>query len=645
MRPSTAFRSATSAVASLRMLFHRAIAACHEGGVRLLARRFRRWWDHQWASYRPSKAYQRWISENTPSQAELREQRAWSRALQNPTRITLVCPLYHTPIEILKQTIQSVQQQTYPHWQLCLAVSEQESPDLWRTVDQLVAADPRIQVVPLKENQGIAASTNAAITAANADWVGFLDHDDLLAPHALYSVANYLGDHPECDLVYTDEDLLSANGGFRKSPMLKPGWSPEMLLSFNYICHFVVMQKALLQKVGGLRAAYDGAQDWDLLLRVAEQTEEIHHLPQILYHWRESRGSTAGQSGAKPYIAKAQEAVHCDCLTRRQIAAKPAQNRLGHFRLDWDSILDVRVSIIIPNRNQPHLIRKVVEGVLYETAYQNTEIIIVDNQSTDPEVLRLYKKWQADKRVQVLAFEECFNYSKACNRGAAVATGEFLLFLNNDVHVIDPNWLSELLGWARQPGVGVVGGHLIYPDGRTQHAGIALGLYELAGHMFSAAPPETTSPFGMAEWLRNVSAVTGACQLIRHSLFESLAGYDEGFRIVYSDLDLCLRASLLGHRIVYTPYSRLIHHECSTREPGNNLADARRFAHRLLSYGVQTDRYYHQALSAFARCPQFKSQLSPNVAGNLLEQVQQLSQSSEEELPGIESPCAQLSWE
>lgn len=645
MQVLTKFRKATTALEPLRALLGRAVTAYHDGGMHLLARRFRRWWDHKWTCYRPSKAYQRWIIENSPSDAELLHQRASYNTKLPPIPISIVCPIHNTPIDILKQTIQSVQQQTYPHWQLCLAISEKESRDLWQTVLQFVAADSRIQAVPLKENQGIAASTNAALRAAHADWVAFLDHDDLLAPHALYSVADYLGQHPECDLVYTDEDLLSANGGFRKSPVLKPDWSPEMLLSFNYICHFIVVRKVLVEKVGGLRPAYDGAQDWDLLLRVAEQTDQIHHLPQILYHWRESRASTAGRPGAKPYIAQAQEAVLRDCLARRQISAKPARNRSGHFRLDWDGTEDLPVSVIIPNRNQPQLIAKIVKGLLYNTACQNTEIIIVDNLSTDPEVLKLYKTWQGTERIKVIGYEEPFNYSEACNRGAAAATGEFLLFLNNDVQVIHPTWLTELLGWAKQPGVGIVGGHLLYPDGRSQHAGVVLGLYELAGHMFSAAPPETSSPFGMAEWLRNVSAVTGACQLVRRSLFESLGGYDEGFRIVYSDLDLCLRASLLGHRIVYTPYCRLIHHECSTREPGNNLADARRFAQRLLSHGIKTDRYYHPALSAYGRCPQFKSRMSQNVAENIIVQMHRLSQSSEDAPALVDAAFARLSWE
>jgi GT2 family glycosyltransferase len=573
------------------------------------------------------------MAENAPTLAELSEQRALSLAQNNPRRISIVCPVYNTPTEILKQTIQSVEQQTYPHWELCLAVSERESAELWRMLNRLADSDPRIRVVPLKENQGIAESTNAAINASLGDWVAFLDHDDLLAPHALYLVADHLNQHPECDLVYTDEDLLSFNGRICKSPTLKPDWSPEMLLAFNYICHFVVIRRKLIEKAGGLRPEYDGAQDRDLLLRIAEQTVEIHHIPEILYHWRESKSSTAGRLCAKSYVAVAQEAVLQDCLVRRGIEATVSRTRFGHYRMHWCETEDICVSIVIPNRNQPNLIRKAVEGVLYRTRHKNTEIIIVDNQSSDPEVLKLYENWEAKGQIKVVDYGEPFNYSKACNLGAARASGEFLLFLNNDIQVLQYDWLTELLGWAKQPGVGVVGGHLLYPDGRTQHAGIVLGLFELAGHVFSGALPEAVSPFGMAEWLRNVSAATGACQLVKRSLFESLGGYDEEYQIVYSDIEFCLRASAEGYRTVCTPHCRLIHHECSTRRPGNNHADAKRFAQMLLLRGVAKDRYYHQALSAFGRCPQFKSGNSRNVADNLCEQIEKLVESAESGAP------------
>ncbi len=360
-----------------------------------------------------------------------------------------------------------------------------------------------------------------------------------------------------------------------------------------------------------------------MLLRIAEQTERIHHIPQILYHWRELSTSTASHLDAKPYVLAAQKAVLQDCYNRRGIAAVVERNRYGHYQPIWKKLSNPLVSIIIPSRNQPKLIRQLLHGLLSRTLHRNLEIVIVDNQSTDPSVFAYYSELKAEARVRVIEYAKPFNYSAACNRGAAVANGEYLLFLNNDIEIVHENWLDELLGWGEQPDVGIAGGHLLYPDGRTQHAGVVLGLYELAGHVFSLANPETSSPFGMAEWTRNVSAVTGACQLMRRSTFQSLGGYDETYTLVYSDLDLCLRIHQLGLRVVYAPSCRLIHHECATREPGNNKADTLKFAEILRQYKISEDPYYHPALSAHGRVPQLKSQASVNVHDNLAIQLQQ----------------------
>ena len=616
------------------------MTAYQEGGIKLLGQRFHRWWDHQQGRVLRSKDYQRWINENAFSPAELASQREWANSRSSRQLISLVCPLHRTPIEVLEQTVQSVLEQTYPYWELCLTISREDSFELRKKVLEFADQDSRIQLIPLEKNQGISANTNAAVNVASGEWVGFLDHDDLLAPNALCAMAQHLDRNPKCDLIYTDEDVISANGRFRRSPMLKPDWSPEMLLHFNYICHFVVTRKTLIQKVGGLRPCTDGAQDWDLLLRITELSNRIHHIPHILYHWRTSKSSTAGHLEAKPYVAMAQETVLRDCFERRGIVADVERKRFGHFRPKWKPINEPLVSIIIPNRNQPKLIQQIVDGILYETAYQNAEIIIVDNQSTDPLVLKLYKAWQRRNPLKVANFPEPFNYSRACNLGAAKAKGEYLLFLNNDVEVIDPDWLSELLGWGMQPDVGIVGGHLIYPNGCTQHAGVVLGLYELAGHMFAGSPPETTSPIGRAEWTRNVSAVTGACQLVKRSLFESIGGYDEQYHLVYSDVDLCLRIRDQGLRVVYTPHCKLIHHECATRKPGNNPADARRFARTLVRVGITNDPYYHHALSAHSRCPQLKPKGTRNVGGNLTERLKQTLADFASEPVTVESEVA-----
>ncbi len=602
-------------------LLRRARAAYGEGGLGVVRRRFRRWLEHRLAQRFPSRSYKRWIAGHSPSPAELRRQRDWSESLPDPIRISLVCPLHRTPAAIFQQTLASVQNQSYPFWELCLTLAEEDTPELRAAVREAAERDSRIRVIALVENRGISGNTNAALAAATGSWIGFLDHDDLLAPQALYAVAYHLTENPNCDLVYSDEDLLSAGGKFRKTPVLKPDWSPEMLLHFNYICHFVVVRKTLVEQAGGLRAEYDGAQDWDFLLRVTELTDRIAHLPEILYHWRELPTSTAAHVDAKPYVIEAQQAALKDCFQRRGIEADVQAARYGHYRPEWRIDAAPLVSIIIPSRDQPRLIRRAVAGILDNTRYLNTEIVIVDNGSTDPDVLGYYREWQSRGQIRVVDFPVAFNYSAACNRGAAAARGEYLLFLNNDVEILRDDWLDELVGWGQQPGVGMVGGHLIYPDGRTQHAGIVLGLFGLAGHAFYQSEPETFSPFGLAEWTRNVSAVTGACQLISRDLFESLGGFDENYKLLYSDIDLCLKVRNRGRRIVYTPYCRLVHHECSTRPPRENAEDAQYFARQLEKWNAAGDPYYHPALSAHSVVPQLVTTTGSNVAANLAVQI------------------------
>ncbi len=604
-------------------LLQRTRAAYREGGIPIVGRRLRRWLEHRLARRFPSQAYQNWIADNTPSPEELRQQSEWPKNRSDKTQFSLVCPLFQTPVSVLKQLVESVQNQSYPYWELCLTLCEQEAPELHTAVGQLAQSDPRIRVIRLTENRGISENTNAAISEARGQWIGFIDHDDLLAPQALYAVAHHLEQDPECDLIYSDEDLLSADGKLRKTPVLKPDWSPEMLLTFNYICHFAVVRKELVKEIGGLRAEYDGAQDWDLLLRAAELTTRIAHIPEILYHWRELPTSTAATVEAKPYVIEAQKAALKDCLNRRGIPAEVKPANYGHYRMQWNIEHLPLVSIIIPSRDQPQLICRAVAGLLEHTSYQNIEIVIVDNGSSDPEVLNQYQKWQSRSQIRVVNFPKPFNYSAACNRGAAVASGEYLLFLNNDVEILHEDWLHELVGWGRLPGVGIVSGHLSYPNRNTQHAGIVLGLFGLAGHLFHQSEPETFTPFGLAEWTRNVTAVTGACQLISRDLFETLEGFDEKYTLLYSDIDLCLKARCLGLRIVYTPYCRLVHHECSTRPARENLKDAEYFAERLEKWNITGDPYFHPALSAYATEPQLRTKTGLNTSANLAAQLSQ----------------------
>lgn len=599
-------------------LIQRAYATFHEGGVSLVVRRLRRWIQHRYSRLFPSHAYQRWIEENSPTDKELRQQREWANTTPEKLLISIVCPVYRTPVNILKETIQSVLNQTYPYWELCLTLCDDESPELKNVISQFANEDRRIHIVGLEKNRGISENTNSALEEVQGTWISFLDHDDLLAPNALYAVAKHITDQPNCDLVYSDEDLLSSTGRFRRSPNFKPAWSPEMLVHFNYICHFVAVRRDVLQRVGGLRSEVDGAQDWDLLLRISEQTQRIHHIPKVLYHWRELSTSTAGQLDTKPYVVSAQKKVVQDTLRRRGISAQVDVLRNGHVHPCWELSKSPLVSVIIPNRDQPHLIRQVVTGILEDTDYPNVHIVIVDNQSTHPDVLAYYASLKQRNQATVVNYPHPFNYSAACNRGAKAALGDYLLFLNNDIEITKKDWLKELVKWALDPGVGMVGPHLLYPNGRTQHAGLVLGLFGLVGHNYYQCSREADSPFGSAEWVRNVTAVTGACQLVSRQLFNQLDGYDEDYRLLYSDVDLCLRIRQQGSRIVYTPHSQLIHHEAATRKSRKeDEKDAQRFAELLAKLEIQVDPYYNSSLSARSTIPQLRFKPELNTAENL----------------------------
>ena len=501
--------------------------------------------------------------------------------------------------------MQGLSAQTYPNWQLCLALADDEPASLQKLVARLAQADSRVKVARIRTNQGISRSSNAALGIATGDFIGLLDHDDLLAPFALYEVARVLDARPECDLIYSDEDKLSADGRERSLPVIKPDFSPEMLLGHNYLCHFTVVRRSLVEAVGGFRSHYDSAQDWDLYLRIAQRTQNIQHIPACLYHWRAAPTSCASGLAAKPDALESQRRVIEDHFARQGTLAQARIEPNGTFRVTWPLPALPRVSVIIPNRDKPELIRRSMAGLLEETDYSDLEIVIVDNGSTDPATLACYERLRA-RGVTIVPFPESFNYSAMCNAGARAASGELLLFLNNDTEVLHADWLMEMVRWAQRPGIGVVGAQLLFPDGSIQHAGMVLGMRTLCGHVFHRASPEHGSAWGGSQWYRNLLAVTGACQLVSRAVFDEIGGFDEGYRVGYSDVVLCLEAWRAGYRNLYTPYARLIHHECSTRERVDPVDDARRFAGYLQGIRLLSDPYYNELLAAESQAPELQ---------------------------------------
>lgn len=541
-----------------------------------------------------------WLAAHDPEPRELAEQRRWTPASRPAPVLSLLVPLYHTRREWLVELVESVRAQTYRGWELCLAVADDEDPALVRRVHDLAALDPRIRPVRLASNRGISAATNAALAEASGNYVAFVDHDDRLAPDALYEVARLLDRQPETDVVYSDEDYLSANGQRRYRPRLKPAWSPELLAGYNYVGHLLVVRRRLVLDLGGLRGECDGAQDWDLVLRLAEHTDRVGHVPRVLYHWRAVPGSSALEHAAKPWALAAQRRAVGDHFARRGLAPRVEPQPSGVQRVSWPLAQRPLVSLIVPTRDQLRHVRRLVSDLSERTEYAPLEILLVDTGTSDPAVRALYEDWQRRLPLRVLDCPGPFNFSRACNQGAAAARGEILGFLNNDLEARDPEWLTELVRWAQLPEIGLVGAQLDYPGGGIQHAGVAIGGRTLGWHLFRHLRAETWTPLGPSHTYRNVSALTGACQVLRREVFEELGGYDEAFELCYSDFALALSAERAGYRNLVTPYARLVHHECATRRPldAREQRDAVRFAALLTAWNAWEDRYYPQALTA-----------------------------------------------
>jgi glycosyltransferase involved in cell wall biosynthesis len=484
--------------------------------------------------------------------------------------ISVVMPVYAVAPDLLEAAIASVQGQLYPHWELCIADDASPGEAVWTTLQRLAASDPRIKAVRRPTNGNICAATNSALTLATGEFVALMDHDDLLSPRALYEVAALIQDHPDADLIYSDEDKIDA-AGQRYEPHFKTGWNPELLLAQNMVSHLGVYRRALIEAGGGLREGFEGSQDYDLALRIAEATTpaRIHHIPWPLYHWRQSGGpETFSQAQMDRCAAAAQRAV-------AEHLARTGQPVSSVARMDdtpgWVTVRRAipeprpMVSVIVPTRDRADLLAACVEGVL-KSGYGPLELLVVDNGSVEPETLALFARLSGESRVRVLNAPGPFNFSALNNRAAAEARGEILLLLNNDISMPAPGWLEALVAQAVRPSVGAVGARLLYPDGRVQHAGVALGLGGVAGHVGHFAPGETAGYFGHLKSARNVSAVTAACLALRKTVFDQVGGLDsENLAVAFNDIDLCLRIRAAGYDIIFEPACELIHHESASR--------------------------------------------------------------------------------
>ncbi|MBJ6764045.1 glycosyltransferase [Myxococcaceae bacterium JPH2] len=503
-----------------------------------------------------------WCARREPG--EIAAAREGVARLERRPLVSLVTPVYDTPEPYFRECLASVRAQLYAEWEWVLVDDASPAPHVARMLREAAASDSRIRVVSLERNGGIARATNAGLADARGEFVGFLDHDDTLAPHALAEAVLAFAAEPSFDVVYSDEDRLDSEGR-RTAPFFKPDWSPDLLRSVNYICHFVVARRSLLESVGGLREGFDGSQDYELLLRLSEATRGIGHVPRLLYHWRANPASFSSQSAGLARATEAGVRALREHLGRTGESAEVSSPVPTQYRVRYAVRGAPKVSIVVPFKDRPDLLDTLVTSLLGLTAYPNYEVLLVSNNSTKLETFALLERL-TDPRLVKLTWDHPFNYPAINNWAAKQATGELLLFLNNDMEVVDPGWLEELVSQAQRPEVGAVGCKLLFPEGTVQHAGCVVGLTGFAGHPFWRLPDApVATPFGHAQWTRNWLSVTSACVMVRRAVWEELGGFDERFQVCGSDVELGLRLNRRSLRVVYTPHARLIHHESASR--------------------------------------------------------------------------------
>ena len=507
--------------------------------------------------------YEAWFARHKADKRVLRRQKHASFA-QKPL-ISIVIPLYCTPLPYLKELIESVRRQSYENWQLCLADG---SPDdkAKEFLEKHYGREKRIVYQKLKENGGISANTNAAAELAKGEYLMFCDHDDTLEPDALYEIVKAIND-TDADVVYTDEDKVSMDGRHYFDPNFKPDFNLFRLRENNYICHIFVVRKSLTDETGMLRSEFDGAQDFDFILRCCEKAKKITHIPKVLYHWRCHMDSTAADPSSKAYAYEAGRKAIREHYQRMGIDAKvDMTERPGWYRSHIKVQGNPMVSIIIPNKDHTDDLELCLFSMSRKSTYRNYEVLIVENNSEKEETFEYYKKLpERYPKVRVLTWEKEFNYSAINNFAAEEAQGEYLLFLNNDVEILTPDWIEEMLQNCQQENVAAVGVKLYYPDDTIQHAGVVLGLGGIAGHIMCRASREDPGYFGRMISVQEISAVTAACMMVKKSEFDSVKGFDETFQVAFNDIDLCMKFRAARKKIVFTPYAELYHYESKSR--------------------------------------------------------------------------------
>ena len=544
-------------------------------------------------------------------------------------KISVVMPVYNPPFEFLERAIDSVVCQTYDNWELCISDDASTDSKIRPWLQKLAASNNKVQIVFRPENGNISRATNSAAELVSGDFIVFLDQDDELSPDALGEVALYIAEHPETDFLYSDDDKIDMDGR-RFAPQFKPDWSPELLLSYMYCSHLVAVRRELYNRVGGTRIGFEGSQDYDFALRATEEARHVGHIPLILYHWRVLPTSTAHSAHAKPGSMDAGRRAVQSALDRRGIDAKAYQpdwavkTGVGMFSHKFELKEYPSVTILIPTKNQEKVLKRCIDSIFEKTTYPNYKVLIIDNDSDNPESLRYLEDILKVPNINVVRISNPtgkFNFSFINNRAAEIASTDYILFLNNDTEILKEDWLNQMVGYAKIKGVGAVGARLLFPDKTVQHAGVVLKFYcGMAGHAFKGLPDWDLGYLGYSKVLRNYTAVTAACMLTPRKLFLDMGGFDEiNFAVAYNDVDYCGRLLDKKYRVVYTPEAELTHHEGYTRgyvdDPKENVNFRNKF-YRII------DRYYSSSLSV--EDDHFKIQPRRIFTGNLDKSVKTL---------------------
>lgn len=530
--------------------------------------------------------YGPWYEEHRAKPEELERQRKQSLAWENFSGgeesacvFSIAVPVFRTPAKFLCEMIESVRSQSFPFWELCLANADPEDREVAEILERYCREDRRIRVKNLKENKGISENTNAALAMARGEFVGLLDHDDLLAPDALYEMAARLEKDEGIDVFYTDEDKVTTDLSEHFQPHLKPDFNLDLLRSNNYICHFFVVRREIAERIGGFRPEFNGAQDYDFIFRCTEQAEKIVHIPRILYHWRVHSASTADNPASKMYAYEAGKRAIEGNLERSGVRGVVSLRQdYGFYDVHYPVEGEPLVSILIPNKDQKETLMHCIRSVLETSTWKNLEILIIENNSEREETFACYRELEKDPRIRILTYPgKTFNYSAINNFGVQQAKGEYLLFLNNDIEVITPDWIEQMLGNCQRPEVGIVGAKLYYPDNTIQHAGIIIGIGGIAGHAFLGLARAKSGYLHKASLQMDYSAVTAACMMMKAEAFRKAGGFEEKLTVAFNDVDLCLRTVEQGWLVVYDPHVEMYHYESKSRGAEDSEEKLRRF--------------------------------------------------------------------